>query len=96
MNQKTLTVIGLILGMIGVVFIFIWGPPQPIFSQGSPLLVGDNNIVEYKGEEMTVAERDNIREHKRIVHSVMSKIGLGLVFIGFACQLGAIFLPTYE
>jgi hypothetical protein len=33
-NGKILNTIGLVFGLVGVVIIFIWGPPQPQLEEG--------------------------------------------------------------
>ena len=42
--SKWLSTIGLILGIVGVVLIFIWGPPQPSF-EGDKLLLESTNTA---------------------------------------------------
>ena len=39
--RRWLNPLGLFFGMVGVVIIFIWGPPQPSFQQGEPLSLED-------------------------------------------------------
>ena len=34
MSARWLNTVGLLLGMAGVVILFIWGPPQPDFDEG--------------------------------------------------------------
>jgi hypothetical protein len=56
------TAVGLILGMIGVIILFFWGPPQPAF-------------------------QEYVSEHEDAGHKLsLSRIGLFLIFIGFAFQ----------
>ncbi len=73
--SKWLNAIGLILGIIGVVFIFIWGPPQPSFE-------GDALLLESTNEAALAA--------KKVLYKRMSRIGLGLIGLGFAFQLWSI------
>jgi len=40
--RKWLNAIGLIFGIVGVVFIFIWGPSQPSFERGVWIGLEDN------------------------------------------------------
>lgn len=69
---RYLNIIGLLLGMIGVVIIFFYGPPQPSFFPYD--IITDDNIhkevLEMKGR-----------------YELCSKIGLGFIFIGFLLQL---------
>jgi hypothetical protein len=82
MPAHPISVIGLVLGMLGVVIIFIWGPPQPDFqdtygpSSGSRMPDGRT-------------AREHADDHERLKrrHNRLSRIGLGLIFIGFAFQL---------
>ena len=74
---KLLNVLGLILGLIGVIIIFIWGPPQPDLKEGISRITAGQDVVE---NDIRVK-----RERKR--YNIMSKIGLGLVFFGFVFQL---------
>ena len=90
MNTKAIATIGLILGMVGVLLLFIWGPPQPSFEQGVGLGLSDIDIVEFEGERITVGEKNKIVKRRYTVHKVMSSIGLGFVFVGFSFQFVAI------
>jgi hypothetical protein len=79
LSARWLNTVGLALGMIGVVIIFIWGPPQPSFDETSALLL-----------EGTDAQHvEDVRRHKH-QYEVMSSIGLGLIFVGFGAQLAAV------
>lgn len=72
---KWLNTIGLLLGIIGVVLIFIWGPPQPSFE-------GDSILLESTNESALAAKKTH---YKRI-----SRIGLGLIGLGFVLQLWSV------
>ncbi|HDY68799.1 MAG TPA: hypothetical protein ENH85_13540 [Candidatus Scalindua sp.] len=91
MNSKALTTIGLCLGMLGVILIFIWGPPQPNLKPGVSIELEDNNPVNETGQ--TVAEYNQEVIAKKATHACMSRIGLIMVFIGFTCQLISIWIP---
>lgn len=79
-----LNVVGLIFGMLGVVILFWWGPPQPSFEPsgarrlmpGTPLRNG-----------LTVAQHDAAIAARRRHYTWIARLGLGLIFVGFACQL---------
>lgn len=94
MNSKIFITIGLILGMLGVVFIFIWGPPQPTLKPGIFLALEDKTPID--NTDKTVEEYNKEIISKRKLYSCMSKIGLVLIFIGFGCQLAAIWIPSKE
>jgi hypothetical protein len=79
-----LTAIGLFLAIVGGVIIFFWGPPQPDFQeytalsleQGTPLADG-RTVAEHAAEVQ--------REKRRFRR--LSRIGLGLILLGFLFQL---------
>jgi hypothetical protein len=85
--QQLLNTIGLVLGMVGVIIIFRFGPPQPSFETGVPLVLQNPNHVLEDGR--TLAEHNKDIERLRQRHAQWSKAGLILVFFGFALQLWA-------
>jgi len=82
--QQWLNSIGLILGMIGVGIIFFYGPPQPNLEEGVAIVVEDNTPL---ADGRTAAEHDRDVQQLRSRHSLLSKFGLALIFVGFAFQL---------
>lgn len=85
-SQQLLNSIGLVLGMIGVLIIFRFGPPQPNLEAGVGLGLEDATPL---SDGRTVADHNKEVEALRKLHSRMSKFGLIFVFIGFAIQLWA-------
>jgi hypothetical protein len=85
---QILNSIGLGLGMVGVIILFIFGPPQPTLESGVSLGLEDATPIDSTGK--TVAEYNRDVEKRRRNHSIISKIGLGLIFLGFAFQFWAI------
>ncbi len=81
--------IGLGLGMIGVVMIFVYGPPQPNLDEGVKRIVMPATKMP-DGRTAAEHDADVIRLRRR--HSIMSKTGLALVFVGFAFQLWAVWV----
>ena len=81
---KWLNTAGLVLGMAGVLIIFIWGPPQPYLDEGVPLTL-DSGTVLQGGRKVADIEEDARRLKRR--HEVMSRVGLGLVGLGFLTNL---------
>jgi hypothetical protein len=71
-KTKFMNIIGLLFGMIGVVIIFIYGPPQPDFNPYSYLI--DDTI---NHEVLDLRDK----------YDALSKIGLGFIFFGFLLQL---------
>lgn len=92
MNPKIVSSIGLILGIIGVVFIFIWGPPQPKLTPGVSLGLESGTQINNTGK--TVADYNREVEKRRKCHTLMSRFGLFLILIGFVFQLWAVWLPA--
>jgi hypothetical protein len=82
--SKSLNALGLICGIIGVLVLFKWGPPQPSFERGvgigleSGTRLSSGKTVAQHNADISAAERR---------HRVMSRIGLGLVGLGFVFQL---------
>jgi hypothetical protein len=85
--RRWLNPLGLIFGMIGVVIIFIWGPPQPSFQKGEALVTQESNVLP---NGQTVKQRDAEIAAKERHYKHLSQVGLIFVFVGFACQLGAV------
>jgi len=88
--RRWLNAIGLLLAMIGVVFIFIWAPPQPSFERGEAIGLEDNTVL---SNGKTVAQNDADKAAKEARYKRMSQIGLGLIFLGFLCQFINELLP---
>lgn len=84
--SQLLNSIGLVMSMAGVLIIFKFGPPQPTHETGVGIGIEDNNVLE---DGKTIAEHDRDVEKTKSLYSRLSKIGLALVFIGFAFQLWA-------
>jgi hypothetical protein len=84
-----LNTIGLTLGMVGVLIIFIWGPPQPDLDEGVKLSL-DHATVLRDGTKVSDMEEATRRLKRQ--HETMSRVGLGLVFVGFAVQLAGVWL----
>jgi hypothetical protein len=77
-DMRQLNFIGLLLGMIGVVCIFVWGPPQPSFQEYVAVAVDQSAAISRENAARVASEKD--------LYSVMSRIGLGFIFAGFALQ----------
>ena len=70
---RWLNTVGLLLGMVGVAIIFIWGPPQPdLDPQGKLLLAG---------------QPDQAIVRLKSEYETISRVGLGLIGLGFVAQL---------
>jgi hypothetical protein len=79
-----LNTIGLCVGIIGVGVIFKWGPPQPLLEGHAPLVLSDTTQLPDGG---TVAEQKNRISKLRRHFLNMSRVGLGLILVGFILQL---------
>jgi drug/metabolite transporter (DMT)-like permease len=77
-------VIGLCLGIIGVVLLFIWGPPQPSFEKGVGIVLSAGNVL---SDGKTVAEHDRDIDAEKQFTARISRVGLGLILLGFVAQL---------
>lgn len=86
-----LNIAGLALNIAGVVILFIWGPPQPSFDEGITVAL-DDRIVFTNGTKVSDIKK-NIRRLKRR-HEIMSRVGLGLVLLGFVAQFIAELTPA--
>ena len=77
-------VAGLVFGMVGVLMIFVWVPPQPSFETGVPIGLEDGNVLSHG---RTVREHNDEIKAKRRRHFWVSRLGLGLIFLGFFLQM---------
>jgi hypothetical protein len=87
LTARWLNTIGLLLGMAGVLIIFRWGPPQPDFHESVGLGLEDETLLPDGTRVSDVAEA--ARRAKRW-HKIMSRVGLGLIGLGFFVQLMAV------
>ena len=78
--------IGLLFGMVGVVILFIWGPPQPSLEGGVGLGLEEGTRLP---DGRTVEQYNQDVARLRQTHIILSRIGLALVGVGFFCQLWA-------
>jgi hypothetical protein len=85
-SAQLLNSVGLVLGMVGVLIIFGFGPPMPDLETGVGLGVEDETQL---ADGRTVAEHNADRLRLRTRHSRISQFGLLLVFTGFALQFAA-------
>ena len=86
LSAQTLNTVGLVLGMLGVALIFVWGPPQPQLEEGVGMGLEDGTPL---GNGLTVAQHNAAVRRRRLRHTILSRVGLGLVFLGFLAQLVA-------
>ena len=87
LTAQWLNTIGLALGMVGVVILFKWGPPQPDFDEGVGIGLELGTVLKdgRKVSDMIEATRRLKRRHQ-----IMSRVGLGLIGVGFGAQLIAV------
>lgn len=83
---RLLNSVGLVLGMLGVLLIFRFGPPMPDLEHGVGLGLDEGTRL---ADGRTVAEHNADRLRLRTRHLRISQVGLLLVFAGFALQLWA-------
>ena len=92
MTPQIANTVGLLLGVVGVVLIFVWGPPQPNLETGISLGLEDATPIDDTGK--TVADHNREVEARRRRHIILSRVGLALIGIGFLFQLLAAWLPA--
>jgi hypothetical protein len=78
-----LTVAGLAVEAVGVVIIFIWGPPQPDFSESVHLALQSRTVLR---DGTKVADIIAATKRKKLRHAILSRMGLGLIFVGISMQ----------
>lgn len=86
-TAQCLNAIGLVLAMVGVVLIFIWGPPQPSFDEGVGLALESGTVLK---DGTKVSDLEDAARRRKRRHKIISSIGLVLVFCGFLFQLVAL------
>lgn len=88
---SVLNALGLISNILGVAIVFFFALPQPSFSGGGGIVVGDNHVFP-DGE--TLGEKKAKAEKKRKAFEFRSKTGLFLMLLGFVLQLAAVVWPA--
>ena len=88
--RRWLNGVGLSLGILGVIFIFVWGPPQPSFERGDPITASGNSRLP---DGRTVAQRDTDIAAAEQHYRFMSRFGLSLILVGFVLQFANEILP---
>lgn len=89
MPYQILNTIGLLFSIGGVALLFRFGPPQPIFKEGSSL--GLEGGTRLKGGKTVDEDNADVRKVKSR-HEKWSRIALILIIVGFALQLHATWL----
>jgi hypothetical protein len=82
--RQWLNILGLVLGIVGVVLIFCWGPPQPSFDIGIGIGLEPANVLP---NGQTVAEHDQDVLKQMAFYTFMSRLGLAFIGLGFLVQL---------
>ena len=89
LTPQWLNTVGLVLGMLGVVILFIWGPPQPDFNENVSIGVSFTEDVVFADGTKPSDIVAHVKRRKRR-HQIMSRVGLGLIGFGFGAQLMAV------
>lgn len=87
--NRTFALIGLFLGIAGSGILFIYSNPQPAFNQGVYMSLEDNNVIDDKGTTVKQYNLKNEKDKKK--YFIMSRIGFGLLILGFGCQAAPLF-----
>ena len=90
MESASINSLGLFLNILGVGIAFFYGYPQPTHVGGAALGLEDGNVL---SNGMTVAEWTEYVERRRRRYLWLSRLGLVLMFLGFALQLLATWTP---
>lgn len=83
---------GLCFGIAGVAMLFRWGPPQPSHDPSVGLGLEDNTPIDETGKTVLGYGREVEAQKER--YQCLSRLGLALLGLGFALQLGGIWLAT--
>jgi hypothetical protein len=67
LTAPLLNAAGLVLGMLGVLILFFWGPPQPNFEEGVSLTLMPDDVVD--GRKISDLDRTTRRLRRR--HAIM-------------------------
>ena len=82
--QPIIASIGLSLDIVGVILIFIWGPPMPDMQGSVGRAVESGTPL---GDGTTVADEEKKQLQRRKTHNIISRVGLGIIGVGFLLQL---------
>jgi len=82
--EPVVSTVGLILDIVGVGFLFFWGPPLPVMEGGVGIALESGTSL---GDGRTVADEEAQQRRTRRIHITMSRVGLAFIAIGFALQL---------
>lgn len=90
MCSQLLNTIGLGIDIVGGIFLFIWGPPQPDLGEiERPAIHRVQNIMD---DGRTMDEHISERIQKRSYFQRLSRFGMALIIIGFILQLIALWI----
>jgi hypothetical protein len=89
MAAQILNTFGLLLSIIGGVLLFRYGFPQPTHEEGAALGLENNTPL---ADGRTVAQHNEDIRKTRARYRCRSKTALGLIIIGFLCQLAAVWI----
>lgn len=80
-----MNILGLCINIIGVIIMFIYPAPSPKLTEGVSIGLEDGTFL--SKVNITVGEYNKLIEKRRRKHLIMSKVGIGLVGLGFIFQL---------
>lgn len=90
MTAQHLNALGLLLGMVGVLLLFFWGPPLPEMRGAVGIALQSTTVL---ADGRRVADIEEAEKRLRHRHEIFSRFGLGLLFFGFAAQFAALWFP---
>lgn len=80
---------GLIANMVGTLMAFFFGYPQPSHDEGVAILVEDGTPLP---DGRTAAQHDADVRKQKALYTILSRLGLAVMFVGFGLQFLALYL----
>lgn len=90
--MTTLTLIGLAANMTGAAITFFFGYPQPSHEESVGLALSGGTEI---SDGFTVDQHVEKVRKRRAAYQLLSRLGLGLMFLGFAFQFVALSHGTF-
>ncbi len=79
------------MNIVGVVVMFFWGAPQPVLEEGVSVGLQEGSVL---ATGQTVGEYNERVRARRLRHFWLSRVGLGLVLVGFVLEFWGLWVPV--
>ena len=89
MCSQVINSIGLVLDIVGAVILFFFGPPQPSFEKGVGIIAEDATPL---SDGRAAAEHDQDMDRVKAKYTLISRLAMAIIAIGFVLQLVAMWL----